>query len=124
MNKRIKNTEGLISSKNIEDINHALIVLRHFVELSAKLLPFLVQINKKERPTRLEFFDKKRIIDVYKEYDFDNETTSILLDSPILDFIKVSFDKLVEKEDATFEIGLFQKEFERLRKNLEIIKAN
>ncbi|MBU2020544.1 MAG: hypothetical protein KJ941_12930 [Bacteroidetes bacterium] len=113
-----------MKSKNIEQMSHAINMLRQFIVISSKLLPFLSQLNKNGHPSPIELADKVKIISIYNEYNFDIDTSTLLFDSPILELVHVCFEKLIQKEDATFELELFTKEFNRLQKNWGIIDAN
>ena len=113
-----------MKSKNIEDVNHALVVLKHFIDLSSKLLPFLDEINRKNNPSLLEISDRQKIIEVYKNYDFDITTSKILMDSNILGLIHQSYEKLMRIEPANDDLQAFTSEYVRLRKNWKLIDAN
>ena len=84
----MRTEQYIMKSSNIGRLNEALTVMRHFVDLSLKLLPFLDEINKKEQPSVLEIEDKKKILSVYREYQFDEKTSRHLIDSNVLILIK------------------------------------
>lgn len=119
---RIK--EHIMKSKNIEQVNHALIVLRHFIDLSSKLLPFLHEINNKKQPSQEDIRDREKIIEVYNTYEFDSVTSKMLMDSNILGLIKDSYERLMHRESAGHFLKAFQREFNRLRINWNKINAN
>jgi hypothetical protein len=116
--------ESIMKSNNIERINQAVVILRHFVDLSAKLLPFLEEINNKPNPSHLEKEDKEKIIDVYSNYHFDPTTSSMLMNSNILHMIRNAYEKLVASQNANDELQAFHVELNRLRKNWRLIDAN
>lgn len=120
----MKIIEFIMKANNIGRINQAVTVLRHFIDLSARLLPFLDEINHKSKPTPVELSDRETIIDIYEQYDFDSDTSTMLIDSPILGLIKKTFDKLVLEKNAEKEMKAFQKEFKRLQKKWMVIDAN
>jgi hypothetical protein len=60
-----------IQTSAIQQINEATIVLRHFIELSAKLLPFFNELSKKNSLLPQEQSDRDKIIEVYRNYGFD-----------------------------------------------------
>ncbi len=116
-------------SKEIGHINEALLVLRHFIDLSAKLLPFLDEINRKKNPTYKELLDRSKIISVYENYEFDTKTSRVLLNSDVLDLIKDSFEQLVEPRERRSNRGSqklrkFLLEHYRLKKCWYHIEAN
>lgn len=119
---RIK--EHIMKSKNIEQVNHALVVLRHFIDLSSKLLPFLDEINNKHTPSAIDIQDREKIIEVYNSYEFDEVTSKMLMDSNILALIKSSYERLMLKKPASQILQSFDIEFNRLRKNWVKIDSN
>lgn len=116
--------EYIMKSKNIEQVNHALVVLKHFIDLSSKLLPFLDEINRKSNPTFLDIADRQKIIEVYQNYEFDSTTSKMLMDSNILGLIHRSYEQLMRKLPASADLQAFDVEFSRLRKNWNLIDAN
>lgn len=85
-----------IQTSAIQQINEATIVLRHFIELSAKLLPFFNELSKKNTLLPQEQSDRNKIIEVYRSYSFDTSTSEILMESDILEIIQQTF-KAIEK---------------------------
>ncbi|WP_341900950.1 hypothetical protein [Fluviicola taffensis] len=85
-----------IQTSAIQQINEATIVLRHFIELSAKLLPFFNELSKKDILLPQEKNDRDKIIEVYRNYGFDTSTSEILMESDILETIQQTF-KSIEK---------------------------
>ena len=83
-----------MKTRQISQINEAVFVLRHFIELSAKLLPFLEELQKKRNPTPEDRLNTQKIIDVYESYSFDTNTSKLLINSNVLELIKNSFDSL------------------------------
>lgn len=88
-NKLVKHR--IMRSVAIQQVNDATIVLRHFIELSVKLLPFLNELSSKERLSPHEYQDRQKIIEVYNSYAFDTSTSSVLMGSDILDRIQTTF---------------------------------
>ena len=83
-----------MKTKDISRINEANLILRHFVNLSARLLPFLDELQRKKNPTLTELRDRNKIIDVYENYRFNTCTSEKLLNSNILVLIKETFETL------------------------------
>lgn len=83
--------KSIMDSKAIQQVNDATIVLRHFIELSAKLLPFFNELSCKEKLLPHEQNDRQRIIEVFHGYKFDTSTSLILMNSSILDTIRTAF---------------------------------
>lgn len=87
-----------IQTSAIQQINEATIVLRHFIELSAKLLPFFNELSKKSNLLPQEQSDRNKIIEVYRNYGFDTSTSEILMESDILEIIQQTF-KAIERRN-------------------------
>lgn len=87
----------IMSSRAIQQVNDATIVLRHFIELSAKLLPFFNELSKKDKLLPRELEDRKKIIDVFHGYKFDTSTSLILMNSSILESIQKAFEEIEQR---------------------------
>lgn len=116
-------------ARQIENINEALLVLRHFIDLSAELLPLLYVLRQKSNPTREEVDNIKKIQEVYEQYAFDTDTSRLLIDSDILDLIQSSFYKMTSKQSkqplvARKNLYTFLDEYKRLKHNWELTVAN
>jgi hypothetical protein len=120
----------IMNVKQINNVNEALLILRHFIDLSAKLLPFLDELDRKRNPTYAELNSKNKIIDVYENYSFDTSTSKKLLDSDVLDLIKETFDSISEKcidskkPRRNSSLRLFLMEHRRLQENWFIVRSN
>jgi len=108
-----------IQTSAIQQINEATIVLRHFIELSAKLLPFFNELSKKNMLLPQEQNDRDKIIEVYRNYGFDTSTSEILMESDILEIIQRTF-KSIEKRaygkesDSDKLMTIFQNKHQQL----------
>lgn len=96
MEKRLVK-RSIMRSGAIQQVNDATVVLRHFIELSAKLLPFFNELSKKEQLLPKEAHDRQHIIDVFHGYKFDTSTSLILMNSSILDTIQQTFELIEER---------------------------
>lgn len=116
----------IIQSDQIREINEANFVVRHFIDLSAKLLPFLAQLQLKDQLSDSEQQNKNKIIKVFNSYGFDTCTSKILMQSPILDIIKESYRGILvgEKHDIEISLNLFSSEYKRLKRNWENSELN
>lgn len=116
---------GIMKAKKIEQVNEAVFILRHFINLSAKLLPFLHELSKNEDPSEAELNDRNKIIGVYVNYTFDTKTSKHLMDSNILENIRSAFRTIIQRsENASNELEQFLQEYNRLRKKWKFIDAN
>ena len=118
-----------VNSKQIGQLNDAVFVLRHFIELSARLLPFLAELQKIKSPSKVQNVNKQKIIDVYENYSFDTNTSQVLLNSNILELIKQSFENLIESKNEIVlrrkkPIRKFMLEHERLNQDWNNISSN
>ena len=119
-----------MKSEDIYKINEANLVLRHFVNLSARLLPCLHELQNKKNPTRGDISDKHKIINVFENYSFDTYTSIKLLNSNILDLIKQSFESIkstaskLRPESKDHRLTDFLKEHQRLLDNWYQINSN
>lgn len=118
-----------MKAKHICNINEAILVLRHFIDLSAKLLPFLEELEKKKSPTIEDLISKQKIIEVYRNYEFNTDTSRLLMNSNVLDLIKDSFETICTRETRdsrkrNTQLRLFLMEHRRLKQNWGFIEAN
>ncbi len=93
---------SIMNSEAIQQVNDATVVLRHFIELSAKLLPFFNELSKKEKLLPREAQDRQNIINVFHGYKFDTSTSLILMNSTILDTIQQTFHVIEERIPGEF----------------------
>ena len=117
-----KTKKRFIQTSAIQQINEATIVLRHFIELSAKLLPFFNELSKKSILLPQELSDRNKIIEVYQNYGFDTSTSEILMESDILDIIQQTFRAIERRKpgkdsDSDKLMNVFQKKHDQLVQN-------
>lgn len=116
--------------KQINNVNEALLILRHFIDLSAKLLPFLDELERKKYPTHAEINSRNKIMEVYKNYSFDTSTSRTLLNSDVLDLIKETFESISVKsisdprKPRNKSLRMFLMEHRRLQENWFNAEAN
>lgn len=128
MNNKLKNRR-FIQSSAVQQINDATVVLRHFVELSAKLLPFFNELSKRRKLSIQDSKDRDKIIHVFNNYNFDTKTSVILMDSDILEIIQDTFrciEKRIpgERSDADAYLRLFMKKHEELLLDWNTTESN
>lgn len=118
-----------IQTSAIQQINEATIVLRHFIELSAKLLPFFNELSKKSTLLPQELSDRNKIIEVYQSYGFDTSTSEVLMESDILEIIQQTF-RSIEKsrpgKDSESDklMAIFQNKHRQLVQNWRLTDTN
>lgn len=118
-----------IQTSAIQQINEATIVLRHFIELSAKLLPFFNELSKKSILLPQELSDRNKIIEVYQNYGFDTSTSEILMESDILKIIQQTFQSIEKRRpgkecDSDKLMSLFQSKHHQLVQNWKLTDTN
>jgi hypothetical protein len=113
--------------KNIQEMNEAVFILRHFIDLSARLLPLLFTLDQKIEPSPEESRNKEKILSVFKSYKFETDTSKLLLESNILELIKICYLNVIyEVPSVNKQAGLanFLNEYNRLKKNWRMIENN
>lgn len=91
----------IMNSKDIVNINTANFILRHFVDLSARLLPLLNELTQKKHPSEFEKKNIEKIVAVYQNYNFDANTSVVLINSNILELIQKTFERIVNSYNRT-----------------------
>lgn len=121
----MRKEQEIMKAASIREVNEAIMTLRHFVSLSARLLPFLYELHMKKRPSKDEIEDKKKIIDVYLNHSFDTVTSKTLMNSDILERIQITFHAiLVNDKNSKKRMKTFLTEHDRLKENWNYIDAN
>jgi hypothetical protein len=120
------NRNEILSSEKIREINDALMIMRHFVDLSARLLPFLAELQTKSRLTSKDQADKNKIVEVFNTYNFETSTSDILMSSPILLLIKNAYRDLLicDKSQINQVLNNFSEEYNRLKRNWQHARMN
>jgi len=116
-----------LRTASIQQVNDALIVLRHFVELNYRLLPMLNSLYAKISPTDKDLADIHKIKTVFDSYHFDINASVVLMDSPILELIRKSYSSITQNDGlmhASKNLYDFEKEFKRLQSNWNGIRNN
>lgn len=118
-----------MEAKNIKSLNTAVYVMRHFVELSATLLPIYERITRDEPHSLRSEDDKKRIEVIYQSYDLSPKIGEFLLGSNIVALIKKAYNELKNRSHSNERIAqekleAFQIEYERLKQDWHITMMN
>lgn len=92
--------KDMLNFNEINKLNEANLVLRHFVDLSAQLLPFLEQLERKKELSIEEASYKMKIKTVFENYNFDTKTSQMLINSNVLELIQNSFNKIVNSAEV------------------------
>lgn len=118
-----------METQTIKRLNTAVFVLKHFVELSASLLPFLEELTTKKKLSKAEITEQAKVIEVYSQYSVDPKTSLVLMDSDILDLISSSFNAIMNRKNENdvavkYYLGRFKKEYNRLKLRWNNVELN
>ncbi|WP_107038619.1 hypothetical protein [Brumimicrobium mesophilum] len=118
-----------MEAKNIKSLNSAVYVMRHFVELSATLLPIYEKMTRNEPHSVHSEDDKKRIDVVYETYNVNPRTSEFLLGSNIVALIKDTYNELKNRSKSNEKIAqeqleAFQEEYAKLKQDWYITLMN
>jgi hypothetical protein len=87
-------------TNNIQSINTAVNVMKHFVELSAKLLPYYEKITRNSAGNLKAQDDQEKIAAVYEAYQIDPQSSEVLLNSNILEIILEGFRSIKRRKEV------------------------
>lgn len=117
-----------INTKEIHEMNEALIVLRHFIDLSSRLLPYYEELKQKDNPNPEEIAQMTKIAAVYEGYNIDPSTSEILIESNILTIIFDSFSKIKRNSSEILRkmepLKQFWREYNKLSENWNYALSN
>jgi len=119
-----------MKSADIHRVNKANFVLRHFIDLSARLLPFLDELQRKKELSLEECNNRNKIIDVFENYEFETNTSEILINSNILELICKAFMDItttsyfLRPNQQNKRLNHFLQEYNRLQEKWGQIDAN
>jgi len=107
-------------TSNIQSINTAVSVMKHFVELSAKLLPYYEKITRTSNTDLSAKDDERKIAAVYESYNIDPQSSELLLDSNILEIILEGFRSIKKRQEIGETrikslLNEFHEEYEKLQ---------
>jgi hypothetical protein len=116
-----------LRSSEIEELNQALIVLKHFIELNHKLLPLLHTLYALKDPTERDINDMQKIKVVFSSYDFEANSSVLLMNSPILEIIQKNYETVfldAPRVETQYQLSRFTNEYARLSKNWHLISLS
>jgi hypothetical protein len=114
---------------DIKKYNEANLILRHFIQRSARLLPLFAELKVsglKDRESRQNFH---AIAELLQHFNFDDETSKHLINSDILERIRNCFNAINNADVLTEEaskklLNHFFEEYNRLMQNWLRIELN
>lgn len=114
---------------DIKKYNEANLVLRHFIQRSARLLPIFADLKVsglKDRQSKQNF---SAIANLFQHFNFDDETSKHLINSDILERIRNCFHAIynadILSEEASQKLlNHFFEEYNRLMQNWIRIELN
>lgn len=114
---------------DIQKQNDATLVLRHFIQRSARLLPIFAELKTTSATDyqAKEQFDA--IVNLFNEFNYDDELSKKLLNSDILDRIRASFytilnAKSISEIEGKNILAYFFEEYQRLMNTWIRIEMN
>jgi hypothetical protein len=118
----------LVDLKSIEKINEGLLVLKHFLMVNKELLPIYFNLYSDKSNGKENNLSIIKIEQLFSSFNFDVNTSKILMDSSILDDIHNAYHS-IQNEDFTLEkkqdsLLHFFEEYKRLKKNWENVQLN
>lgn len=115
-----------MNQSQIKNVNQCLIVLRHFIEVSSKILPTFADLELKQKLTKHEELQRRKIIEVYNANNFDEQISVFLMNSNILSFIKKLYLSILSKDKESIYkmLDSFSEEYMKLKKSWECQMAN
>lgn len=111
----------------VQEVNSAVCVLKHFIHLNKKILPIFRDLSLITHPTEEQKDKIVRIKEAIDYYQFDNTTSLVFFDSPILEIIKTCYDAIIlkkEKKTINNYINDFYTEYEKLTHDWEQVEKN
>jgi hypothetical protein len=126
-NGRVKRI--IMNARAIESLNLAVNVMRHFIELSAKLLPYYEQITRSENNSPVRQNVEKKIASVYEGYNVDPNSSLFLINSEIIGLIQEGYLSIKERkihgeDQVQYFLEKFREEYDRLQTNWSTIGLN
>lgn len=117
---------NILNSDKIREINDAVIIIKHFVDLRIKLLPLLVELHEQDYLSEKDEQNKQKIFEVFNSYSFDTSSSVVLLNSKILDLIKNTYELILEKDfkAVKLELAKMRIEYDRLKNNWKTAVLN
>ncbi len=116
-----------ITLENIQDRNEVEIILRYFIDRSAKLLPILYILDQKENPIKMEIVQKNKIVKIFRTIDFPAYKKNKIPEFIILKLIKNCFEGITQDiSKAEKQKGLidFLQEYNRLKDTWNEVELN
>ncbi len=115
----IKLTIMICQPFDIQKQNDATLVLRHFIQRSARLLPIFAELKT---TSETDFHAKEQydaIVNLFSEFNYDDQLSQKLLNSDILDRIRASFYAIlnarsISEKEAENILAYFFEEYQRL----------
>jgi hypothetical protein len=115
-----------MNQHQIKNVNQCIIVLRHFIEVSSKILPTFADLEFKKHLNEEEELQRLKIIEVYNANSFDEQISVFLMNSTILSCIKKLYLSILQgdKRGAILMLKRFNDEYGQLKKSWEVQMVN
>jgi hypothetical protein len=113
----------------IESLNLAVSVMRHFIELSAKLLPYYEKATRNNALKANHLEVEQKLAAVYEKYDVDPSSSEFLMNSEIIGYIQKGYDAIKKRHEQGEEqvkhyMTQFTEEYNTLKQRWEMAALN
>lgn len=114
---------------DIKKYNEANLVLKHFIQRSARLLPIFAELKVSGLTDRQSKQNFSAIANLFLHFNYDDETSKHLMNSDILERIRNCYQAIYNAEILTEEssdelLSHFFEEYQRLMQNWLKIELN
>jgi hypothetical protein len=125
----IKLQEMISHTVEIKKYNEVNLVLRHFIQRSARLLPIFAELKTLKNSDTESQAQYQAICDLFMQFNYDDSTSRQLINSDILERIRNTFYAIHNADELSTEVAEqllshFFEEYQRLLNNWSTIELN
>lgn len=118
-----------MNARAIESVNLAVGVMRHFIELSSKLLPYYERVTRNDSNSPITKAVEKKISSVYEGYNVDPNSSVFLINSEIIGLIQEGYLSIKERkihgeDQVDYFLKKFTEEYQKLQNKWTTIALN
>jgi len=114
---------------DIKRYNEVNLVMRHFIQRSARLLPIFAELKTLNLTDVESIRQYQAICDLFMQFNYDDTTSRNLINSDILERIRNTFYAIHNADELSTEVAdqllsHFFEEYQRLLKAWSVIELN
>ncbi len=114
---------------DIKKYNEVNLVLRHFIQRSARLLPIFAELKTMQSNDGESISQYQAISDLFMQFNYDDATSKHFMNSDILERIRNTFFAIHNADELTAEVSdkllsHFFEEYQRLLNNWSVVELN